>query len=65
MKFVVIVLSDFLGGCTPELMMDLDETPDSWINHHYTHGSSGLVTTCREVKCVCKVFGHNFQIWIG
>lgn len=34
----------------------------SWIDHHYTRGSSRLMLTCHEVKCVFKVLVHNFWI---
>ena len=33
------------------------------MDHHYARRSSGLMITYQEVKCVFKIFGHNFQIW--
>ena len=62
MRFVVNVSSDLLGECTPKLIRDSDEMRNSWMNHHYAHGSSGLVITCQEVKRIVQVFGHNFWI---
>lgn len=61
MKFVINALSVFLGRGTPERMRDLDATGDSWIDHHYTYGSSKLVITHHEVKREFKGFMHNLR----
>lgn len=55
MKFMVNACKDFPGGCTPVLTMEVDAMRDSWIDHYYTCGIGGLVTTFQEVGCIFEV----------
>lgn len=48
-----------------ELMRIWDATWDSWFDHYYARGSSGLLTTCQEVNWLFQAFGQTLGFGIG